>query len=255
MESHVRQVAQEIIEADTTVAFTGAGISTDSGIPDFRGDSGIWERYDPDNFHIYRFHREPEQFWRDWIDLHDEIFAGSEIRPNPGHRALADLEQAGYIDSIITQNADGLHQEAGTDKENVLELHGNASRVVCQSCDTNFPADPVQERARNGEIPPRCSNCSGLLKPGGVLFGEELPEYPLYMSQVLAERSDVFLVVGSSLTVQPAADFPKTAAEKGATLVIINLDPTPLSDRAEYTFRESASEILPRIRDTVVRNG
>lgn len=240
--------ADALREAETTVAFTGAGISTASGIPDFRSDGGVWDRYDPSDFHLTRFEADPEGFWEDRMEMVDEVY-GADVAPNPAHTALADLEQKNHIDQLVTQNVDGLHAAAGSDP---VEIHGNGQRVACQSCDRRFDADPVYERVRNGVAPPRCGHCDGILKPDVVLFGEQLPEHALYRAQSLAERADTFLVAGSSLQVEPAASFPRVAADKGATLILVNLERTPLSARAEYDFRADVTAILPALRDRVL---
>ncbi|EMA47248.1 SIR2 family NAD-dependent protein deacylase [Halococcus saccharolyticus] len=245
----LRFAARVIREADTAVAMTGAGASTASGIPDFRGDDGLWDRHDPDDFHVSRLDRDPGGFWRDRLALHDEIY-GDAIEPNAAHEALADLESTGHLDRVVTQNIDGLHVAAGS--EGVVTIHGSGQRSVCRDCGRRVPAEPVRERARDGELPPRCEECEGVLKPGVVLFGESLPEHALFEAQSLAERADVFLVAGSSLTVEPAASLPRTAADRGATMVLVNLERTPLSDRAEYDFRADVTDVLPRLRDAVV---
>ena len=251
IDDEIRFAAGAIRDADSVVAMTGAGVSTASGIPDFRGEDGLWSEYDPMDFHISRFEADPEGFWSERVELVEDAFGG-DVAPNPAHEALADLERAGHLDGLITQNVDGLHQDAGS--EEVVEVHGNGQRVVCRGCTTRYEADGVMERVRAGAVPPRCPNCEELLNPDVVLFGEELPEYPLFRAQSLAERADLFLVVGSSLTVEPAASFPRTAADAGATLCIVNLDRTDLSDRAEYDFRADVTDILPALRDAV-RNG
>lgn len=240
--------AAALHEAETTVAFTGAGVSTASGIPDFRSDGGVWDRYDPSDFHLSRFKTDPEGFWKDRMEMVEEVY-GTDVEPNAAHEALADLEQEGHIDSLVTQNVDGLHTAAGSDP---VEIHGNGQRVACQSCDRRFEAEPVYDRVQNGVVPPRCSHCDGVLKPDVVLFGEQLPKHAMYRAQSLAERADTYLVAGSSLQVEPAASFPRVAADKGATLVLINLDRTPLSDRAEYDFREDVTEALPALRDRIL---
>lgn len=250
MDERITEAAREIATADRTVALTGAGVSTESGIPDFRSEGGLWERYDPGDFHIRRFERDAADFWTEWLTLHEQAF-GEDVEPNPAHEALASLESAGHMDAIITQNVDGLHQSAGS--EEIIRLHGSRGRVVCRRCDREFDADPAVARARDGERPPRCEACDGILKPGSVLFGERLPEHALLRAHAHAEKSDVFLVVGSSLTVEPAASLPRTAVDTGATLIVVNLDPTPLADRAHYAFRDRAGAVLPQLRDAVAR--
>jgi NAD-dependent deacetylase len=239
--------AAALEDADRAVALTGAGVSTASGIPDFRGEDGLWKDHDPDDFHVRRFRADPEGFWRDRVEMMDDLVPG-DVAPNPAHEALADLQSAGELDALVTQNVDGLHQEAGA--EEVIELHGNGERVVCMECRHRHDADPVRERVESGEIPPRC-DCGGVLKPDVVLFGEQLPEHALLQAHSHAEKADAFLAIGSSLTVEPAASLPETAASKGATLVVVNFEPTPVSERAEYDFRADVTDVVPRLRDAV----
>ncbi|WP_265110081.1 NAD-dependent protein deacylase [Halosolutus halophilus] len=241
--------ARAIRDADETVALTGAGVSTASGIPDFRGDDGLWQQYDPGDFHVDRFRSDPGGYWDQHLDLHDEFF-DDDVEPNGAHEALSDLEAAGHLDTLVTQNIDGLHADAGSDS--VVRLHGTAAKAVCQSCRQRYDADPILERARDGELPPTCDECDGTLKPDTVLFGEPLPEHALLRSQAAARSADAFLAIGSSLTVEPAASLPKTAADRGATLVIANLDRTPLSRRATHEFRADVTEVVPRLRDAIV---
>jgi NAD-dependent deacetylase len=248
-EEELRFAADALRDADSVVAMTGAGVSTASGIPDFRGDDGLWQEHDPADFHVSRFETDPEGFWTDRLGMVEELYDGG-VAPNRAHDALADLEDAGLLDALVTQNVDGLHQEAGHD--DVIELHGNGQRVACRDCRQRLDAEPVRERVVDGELPPTCPDCEGLLKPDVVLFGEQLPEHALLRAHSRAEKADVFLVVGSSLSVEPAATLPETASGKGATLVIVNFDPTPLSTHAEYDWRADVTEALPRLRDAAL---
>lgn len=244
-----RPIARELAAAETVVALTGAGVSTASGIPSFRGEDGIWERYDPESFTVWRFRRDPDAFWADWVDLHDAVFEGGPVRPNRAHDALARLESAGVLDALVTQNVDGLHRAAGSQR--VVELHGSADRVHCQDCGRRTTVDAAIERARERSSAPECAACGGVLKPDTVLFGEELPRDAYLEATTLAEESDVFLAIGTSLTVEPAASLPETAHRHGATLVVMNDEPTPVADRAEATFRGPVTEVLPRLVDAV----
>ncbi|PSP96319.1 NAD-dependent protein deacetylase [Halobacteriales archaeon QS_1_68_44] len=241
--------AGAIRDADSVVALTGAGVSTASGVPDFRSADGIWSEYDSQEFHVSRFRSDPEGFWRDRVDLVEEMF-GDDIGPNAAHDALARLEAGDQLDGLITQNVDGLHQDAGS--EDPVEIHGNGRRVACTGCSRRSDADPVFERARDGEVPPTCERCGDVLKPDVVLFGEQLPDHALFEAHSLSESADTYLVIGSSLTVEPAASLPRTAAERGATLVVVNLEATDISDRAEYDFRADVTEALPRLADAVL---
>jgi NAD-dependent deacetylase len=253
MTERTELLARAVADADAVTVLTGAGVSTASGIPDFRSDDGIWERYDRDQFDIRRFEDDPGGFWNDWLAARGEVFP-ADPDPNPAHGSLADLVRAGAVDTLVTQNTDGLHQAAGAPDDAVVELHGSGDRVVCSgaACRYRGPADPARERAEGGERPPACPDCGSPLKPGSVLFGESLPEYAHLTAHAAAERSDLFLVVGSSLTVEPAASLPETAADRGATLAVVNLDPTPLDGRASYVFQNRAETLLPELRDRVL---
>lgn len=248
-EADVRSVARQIERADAVVALTGAGISTASGVPDFRGESGVWDRHDPRDFHLDRFERDPAGFWNDRVALHETMYGDREIEPNAAHEALVTLESVGELDALITQNTDGLHRDAGS--KEVIELHGNAHRVVCRACGERTDAAPIRERVRDGETPPRCP-CGGVYKPDVVLFGEELPHEALDRARTLAERADAFLVAGSSLTVEPAASLPRIAAAGAATVIVVNLDRTALSDRAAYDLRADVTDVLPRVSEAML---
>lgn len=249
----IEALAADIVRADTVVVLTGAGVSTASGIPDFRSEGGVWEQFDPADFHYERFRADPSAFWERRVALHEAIYGESEgsssVGPNAAHEALATLESRGHLAATVTQNVDGLHAAAGT--EAVVELHGNASRVVCEDCGCRTSAAPVRERVERGDLPPRCVDCGGLLKPDVVLFGEALPTPALQRARDLARAADVFLAIGSSLTVEPAASLPTIARRADATLAVCNLESTPVSDVAEYDIRADVTESLPRLVDTI----
>ncbi|MEF8887749.1 MAG: Sir2 family NAD-dependent protein deacetylase [Haloarculaceae archaeon] len=253
MTARTELLARAVADAGAVTVLTGAGVSTASGIPDFRSEDGIWERYDRDQFDIHRFENDPGGFWRDWLAARGEVFP-ADPDPNPAHESLADLVRAGAVDTLVTQNTDGLHQAAGAPDDDVVELHGSGDRVVCSgaACRYRGPADPARERAEGGERPPACPQCGSALKPDSVLFGESLPEHAHLRAHAAAERSDLFLVVGSSLTVEPAASLPETAADRGATLAVVNLESTPLDGRASYVFQDRAEAVLPELRDHVL---
>ncbi|PSQ15862.1 NAD-dependent protein deacetylase [Halobacteriales archaeon QS_8_69_26] len=256
-------LAGELRDADTAAALTGAGVSAASGVPTFRGDDsdersssgnrtssgdGIWGgEFDPADFRYGRFGSDPAGFWADRIELRS-VMRPDGLAPNAAHRALADLESAGVLDAVVTQNTDGLHAGAGSDR--VVELHGSAARVACQGCGRRVQADPVFERARDGELPPTCGECGGVYKPDVVLFGESMPDGAMAEARGLAEDADVFLAVGSSLTVEPAASLPRIAARDG-TLAVVNLDSTPHDGRADHVFRADVTELLPDLVERV----
>ena len=239
-------LASEIRAADSTVSLSGAGVSTASGIPSFRGEDGVWDRWDELTFHRRRLDADPAGFWRDRLDFRAELYGGLDVAPNPAHRALAAMEREGQLRAVLTQNIDGLHGAAGSQR--VVELHGTHRRVRCDDCRKRRPAEAIVERAGDGEIPPRC-DCGGVYRPDVVLFGESLPDNALSAAQRLARESDVFLAVGSSLSVRPASLLPRIAAESDTTLAIVNFETTPLDTVADYLFREDVSELLPALAD------
>ncbi len=249
MDDRIADAAAAFRDADRAAALTGAGVSTASGIPSFRGEGGIWDRYDRDDFDVYAFERDPGAYWERRLELHDELFPDG-VGPNAAHEALAALESAGHLDAVVIQNVDGLHDAAGS--ETVVTIHGRADEVECRSCGRRFDAAGPQRRAREGQLPPRCGECDGVLKPGTVLFGEQLPRRALGRAQASAKGSDVFLVAGTSLTVEPAASLPVTASTHGATVVLVNDEATPKDSVADYVFHADVTEVLPRLQRAVV---
>lgn len=250
MERQKEELAERIEEGDLNVAFTGAGVSTASGIPDFRSDDGLWKRYDPGSFRINRFRNDPESFWETMLKVRREIFEDTNPEPNPAHDALTRLYGEGLLEAVVTQNVDGLHQESGTPEDAVVELHGNTERVACESCGRREDADGALERAGDN-LPPVCGDCGEPVKPDTVLFGERLPEGALYRARELARSADVVLVAGSSLTVEPAASIPRIADGSGTTVGVVNFDPTPSSVSPDYEINEDVTEVLPAIADEV----
>ncbi|WP_436344674.1 SIR2 family NAD-dependent protein deacylase [Natronorubrum sp. FCH18a] len=256
----LERLADEIRRAETVVAFTGAGISAPSGVPTFRGDDGVWDEFDEGQFTYGRFQRDPEGFWDDRVELQRVMF-DEAYEPNAAHEALAAMGNGGDLEAILTQNTDGLHGEAAEsvtggsadgspDDTTILELHGNSQRVRCTDCGKRTDGDPIFERAADGERPPTC-DCGGVYKPDVVLFGEQLPGAVIQRARSLARESDVFLAVGSSLVVEPAASLPRRAASSGATVGIVNLESTPVDDAADVIVREDVTDVLPRLRDLV----
>ena len=240
-EAAVGQAAALLLNSRSAIAFTGAGVSVESGIPHFRGEGGLWTKFDPYKVaHIDTFRKDPAQYWTYSLN-----HRRSDAEPNPAHRALADLERLGYLRAVITQNTDGLHQRAGS--REVIELHGSSHAVVCLDCEARFPRDEV-DRMNREHCPPSCPACGGrLLKPTVVLFGEALPIAALRDAQALAVAADVVLIVGSSLQVYPAAGIPRLARGHGAELCIVNAEPTPFDDVAAAVIHGKAGEVLPEI--------
>jgi NAD-dependent deacetylase len=236
----VSLLAEWLKAASHAVAFTGAGISTESGIPDFRSPNGIWSKVSPVYFaEFLRSADARHEYWRQKSVTHVDF---SRASPNDGHRAIADWESAGHLRGVITQNIDGLHQEAGS--RSVLELHGTAREIGCLSCGVRFPADAWVQRFLDSQSVPDCPECGGLLKHATISFGQALDEAVLKGAMSLARESDLFLAVGSSLVVHPAAGLPALAKDNGARLVIINRDPTPLDGMADLVIREPIGATL-----------
>lgn len=254
MDELIAKAAELIVRARNAVALTGAGISTESGIPDFRSPGGLWERVDPAEFSIDRFLQNPGRFWR----LHCQLKASGDFNigaaePNPAHHALARMEKLGLIKCVITQNVDNLHQKAGSAE--VVEFHGNLLRAACMKCRNREPIEDVEERLSNGnEDTPRCPKCGGLLKPDAVFFGEAIPSRALAVSQVQSHKCDVLLVVGTSLQVFPAAQIPLTVKLKAppAVVVEVNREPSALHDQVtDILLLGSAGEVLQRLLNAV----
>lgn len=233
--------------ARRAVALTGAGFSTPSGIPDFRGDDGLWARDDPAEVASLRaFWDDPQRFYNWFRPLLEHIVAA---RPNPAHLALAELEQRAILQAVVTQNIDGLHQRGGS--REVYELHGNLRSATCLWCERQAPVDPLIERMRRGETP-RCG-CGGAFKPDVVLFDEALPRGLFWMAQRAIDACDALIVAGTSLEVYPVSDLPLRAVHRGAPLIIINKGATHLDSRAAVILREDVAEALPAIVEELRR--
>lgn len=230
--------------------FTGAGISTESGIPDFRSPGGVWTRYDPRDLTFDRYVASPEVRARSWA-MRREFF-GRDVRPNPAHLAIAGIEAAGRGHGVITQNIDGLHQLAGS--TGVIEIHGSAREVACigqaprhgvpDGCGFKAPYTWAFERLDAGDPDPGCPRCSGLVKSATVSFGQVLPDGVVEQATARVTTADLLLVVGSSLQVWPAADLPVWAVRAGVPMVIVNDEPTPLDDLATLVVRGRAGDVL-----------
>lgn len=232
-----------LLGARRLVVLTGAGCSAGSGIPTYRGEGGLWTEYDPEKYaSIAYFEKDPAYYFRFFRDLRYPLLAAA--RPNEAHRALARLQQAGRLHALVTQNIDGLHQEAGS--TDVLEIHGNTRRFRCLGCGA-FLDYAVVHRLLSEALPPPCPHCQGALRPDVVLFGERLPEAVLQKSLQAAREADVMLVVGSSLVVQPAASLPVITLERGGKLVIVNLGDTPLDRVATVKVDADAVDVLPHL--------
>jgi NAD-dependent deacetylase len=236
---------QDMIQDARVVAgFTGAGISTESGIPDFRSPGSPWMRNKPIPFEL--FLQSPEarrEAWRRKFTM-DDLYGGA--RPSQGHIGFASLVASGRMPAVITQNIDGLHQESGLSEEQVIELHGNGTYAKCLACGRRHELDWVRYHfERNGD-PPECIDCGGILKAATISFGQAMPEEPMRRAQRLAAACDLFLVAGSSLVVYPAAAFPVFAKENGARLVIVNREPTPLDGAADLVIQAEIGTVFSK---------
>ena len=249
----ISRVVDLIINAKRIVVFTGAGVSTESGIPDFRSPGGIWDRFDPDDFTYQKFLRDPEARRKQWQMLKEGELT-TKAKPNPAHYAIAELDRLGKLDCVITQNVDNLHQKAGVSDDKVFELHGNLQWAVCLSCGRRYPFEQIQVRLDEGEEIPDCEVCHGILKPGAVFFGESLPEEVLREATHRSHNCDLFIVIGSTLVVYPAAYMPIYAVNSGAKLVIVNLSTTPMDEQATVMIMAKAGEAMSKIIQQVREN-
>ena len=246
-EDQIKAVVDLIKQSEKVLVFTGAGVSTESGIPDFRGADGIWTKYDPDDFTIQRFVSDKRV-----RKLHWSLLAGGDLSmfkadPNPAHLAITELNATGKLYGVVSKTVDGLHQRAGRPDEMVFQLHGDLSHAKCLECESRFPMQTVSEWMNTDIDEPVCEKCSGMLKPDAVLFGEQLPFEVLSEAERRSRNCDLCIVLGSTLSVYPAAFIPRYASESGAKLVIINLGPTELDSYADIFIDGKAGEIMTQI--------
>ncbi len=242
----IRRAAQDILKSQKTIAFTGAGISVESGIPDFRSAGGLWQKYDPEEYaHIHSFYSNPEKVW---LMLKDMFTLILNAKPNPAHIGLAELEQMGLLSTVITQNVDGLHQAAGN--KHVIEFHGSHRTLTCLKCATVADGTTLTI----DDLPARCPRCSSLLKPDVVFFGEPIPPKAQSSSFRESRSCQLVLVIGTSAVVYPAASIPIMAKEGGAKVIEINMEPTPLTGQiSDYLIMGPAGKIVPAIVEEVKR--
>ncbi len=237
----IRALGELVERSERVVALTGAGISTESGIPDFRSPGGLWSRMKPITFQEFVASEEARlEEWRRRFRM-NETFATAN--PNEGHMGLVRLMREGKLLAVITQNIDGLHQRAGLPRERVVEIHGTSMRAHCLDCRTQMPLQTVRATIEATGASPRCE-CGGLIKAAIVSFGERIPEEAMAKATALSQEADLFLVIGSSLVVQPAASLPLVAKRHGATLALLNRDATPLDSRADLILRGSIGAVF-----------
>lgn len=251
MEEQLKQIARWIMTSKRIIVFTGAGLSTESGIPDFRSPGGVWDKYNPEDFYFQNFLASEisrEKYWQMATEMYGPIKAA---QPNPAHLAISELEKLAKLDCVITQNIDGLHFKAGNSEDKVIQLHGTALFVACLSCHQRYDRDEIQERIKKGERTPRCEACGGLLKPATISFGQSMPERETQEAYQRSSLCDLFIVIGSSLVVQPAASMPFVAKRNGAKLVIINRDPTPCDHLADLIIHGQAGPTMAKVLEYV----
>lgn len=241
----LQEFATKIRECRDIVFFTGAGISTESGVPDFRSPGGIWTKYTPVYFDEFTSSEEARmRYWKMKRETHGLY---KNVQPNIGHYAIRTFEERGQLLGLITQNVDGLHGLAGVSREKIVELHGTDRQVVCLSCGKLFPGEDIYRTLVGDFTPPVCDQCGGILKPATVSFGQQMPAEAMRRAQELSQSAELFIVAGSSLQVQPAASFPVLAKQSGAFLAIINRDPTPLDSLADYNHRGAIGEFFNKL--------
>ena len=239
----VPEVRDWIADASRIVGFTGAGISTESGIPDFRSPNGVWSRMRVIDFHEFVSSEEGRiEYWRRKMKSWPKM---RRAQPNAGHAAFVELHRMGKLTALVTQNIERLHQKAGLPAEMVLELHGTTTEAACLDCGDRISSDEACERVEAGERAPLCRLCGGLLKPATISFGQSMPLDVLQQAQRAAESCDLLLAVGSSLVVEPAASIPRIAKRAGARLVIVNREPTPLDGMADMVVHGEIGSVLP----------
>jgi NAD-dependent deacetylase len=244
LDGQLGAVAEMILQAKKIVVFTGAGFSTESGVPDFRSPGGVWDKFDPSELNYPNFLRSEdirEKYWRMHKMMWETI---REAKPNVGHYAVTDLHKMGKLDIIITQNTDGLHQAAGVPADKVLEIHGTMQWVDCLDCHERYPRSYAHDKMLAGEKVPRCEKCKGLLKPATIAFGQMMPQRETEEAEERSAACDLFLAAGSSLVVYPAAQMPVVARNAGARLVIFNLTETPHDHYADVVIHEKTGESL-----------
>jgi NAD-dependent deacetylase len=246
-DSKIDAACRLIQKSSNTVALTGAGVSTKSGIPDFRSPNGLWTKIDPDKFAtINAFLNDPKGWWELALDFAPTIL---KAKPNPSHTTLAKLEKMRLLQWLVTQNVDGLHQKAGS--KNVLEVHGSIFSATCTFCHGHVGRDYILKTIKKRQIPPMCPQCGGLLKLDAVFFGERLPPLTLDKAFDAARNCQLMLAIGTFLVVYPVAMLPTVALQSGAKLIIINQEPTPFDDEADIVFHAEAGETLTQLMNAM----
>jgi NAD-dependent deacetylase len=247
-DENIRKIAEKIAAGGKNVIFTGAGISTESGIPDYRSQGGIWDKFRPVYFDEFMSSVDSRiEYWQRWVELYDDLI---RAKPNAGHLAIAELYRMNLLEAVITQNIDGLHQSSGIPAASAIELHGNTCRIRCMSCSRISTKEAAYKRVVEGDTAPQCE-CGGYLKPDTVSFGQSMPMDRVNLAVELSQGADFFMVVGSTLVVQPAAHMPIYAKQHGAFLAIVNLSKTPCDAMCDVLITEKAGDVLQAITQEV----
>jgi NAD-dependent deacetylase len=243
MDSAAQKLATYFRQSQTGVVFTGAGKSTESGIPDFRSPGGLWTKFKPIEFSDFLSSEEMRiEAWRRKFGMDDSL---GKAEPNAGHKAIARLIALGKLSGVITQNIDNLHQDSGA--QPVVELHGNATYAKCLSCERRYEMKDIKSAFLKTEKAPTCSSCGGIVKSATISFGQAMPEVEMKLAEELTTACDLFLAIGSSLQVYPAAGFPVMAKRLGAKLIILNREPTPLDDIADLVIHDEIGKVLSEV--------
>ena len=254
MPDEIAEAVDALAEAEQILVFTGAGLSTESGIPDFRGPDGLWTKVDPEDFTIDRYRHNRDLRVRGWrMHLDGELWgARSTVQPNLGHQAIVRLAEVGRLAGVVTQNVDGLHHQSGLDDDMVAELHGNVRGSHCLGCGERWSTETVLEWVEKGEEDPRCPECGGIVKTDTVMFGEMLPEEEVRKAGIFLAISDAVLVLGSTVAVWPASDVVIRAAHQSKPIVIINRGDTEADDLAAVKIEAGIGEVLPSLVDRLL---
>lgn len=254
MPDPVEQAAEVLKPSEQILVFSGAGLSTESGIPDFRGPNGLWTKVDPEDFTIDKYIQNRELRVRGWkMHIDGELWgARSAVEPNQGHLAIVRLHRAKRLAGVVTQNVDGLHLKAGLEDDMVAELHGNVRHTRCLGCGARWPTETVLQWVETGQDDPTCPECGGMVKTETVMFGEQLPEHEVRQASLFLAMADAVLVVGSTVSVWPAAEFVMRAGIQGKPIVIINKGDTEADHLAAVKLESGIGEVLPDLVDRIL---
>ena len=247
MDDLIAKGSRMINKAKKILVFTGAGLSTESGIPDFRSPGGLWEKYDPSDFYLDRIISDEKAREKYWVMSTESYKIMKDAVPNRAHLAVKSLEDRGNLLAVVTQNIDHLHHKAGNSPDKIIEIHGTAFSVSCLKCGKKYDRDEIERRVKSGVKVPYCDDCSGILKPDTISFGQAMPEDKMQQAIRFAHECDLCIVLGSSLVVYPAASVPAYAVQYGSKLIIVNRDKTPLDASADLVIHESLTKALGRM--------